>query len=318
MILQSVITCPRCGTAKSETMPTDGCQFFYVCTGCGVKLRPKQGDCCVFCSYGSVPCPPVQIERFGPASAALCCADAEDMTSGRIQSQSDNDAFALQASATPEPNQYWAALQAHLPRFSAEEQRAAVALYRELAKGRPVDDAQLAQALALSVAETHALLERESIKRLIYADGHGRVLGFAGLAATAMHHRFEVDGHALSTWCAWDSLFIPEILRRPARVLSADPDSGEIVRLVVTPERIESVEPNETLMSFIRPDAQAFGVSAANVMAKFCHFIFFFASRSSGERWVGKHPGTFLYSLDDAFALAKRSNTNNFGAELAR
>ena len=41
MILQSVITCPKCGTAKLETMPTDACQFFYVCTGCGTKLRPK-------------------------------------------------------------------------------------------------------------------------------------------------------------------------------------------------------------------------------------------------------------------------------------
>jgi alkylmercury lyase len=120
-----------------------------------------------------------------------------------------------------------------------------------------------------------------------------------------MHHRFDVDGCTLSTWCAWDSLFIPEILGRPARVSSADPESGEIVHLVVTPERIESVEPNETWMSFILPDAQGFGISAANVMAKFYHFIFFFASRSSGERWVGKHPGTFLYSLDDAFALAK-------------
>jgi alkylmercury lyase len=134
----------------------------------------------------------------------------------------------------------------------------------------------------------------------------GRVLGFAGLAATAMHHRFEVDGRALSTWCVWDSLFLPEILGRPARVSSVDPESGEIVRLVVTPERIVSVGPNGTLISFIRPDAQVFGTSAANVMAKFCHFIFFFASRSSGERWVDKNPGTFLYSLDDAFALAKR------------
>lgn len=68
MIIQSVITCPRCGTAKLETMPTDACQFFYECTGCGVKLRPKNGDCCVFCSYGSVPCPPKQIE------GAACCA----------------------------------------------------------------------------------------------------------------------------------------------------------------------------------------------------------------------------------------------------
>jgi hypothetical protein len=44
MILQSVITCPECGTAKSETMPIYACQFFYVCTGCGTKLRPKKGD----------------------------------------------------------------------------------------------------------------------------------------------------------------------------------------------------------------------------------------------------------------------------------
>ena len=83
-------------------------------------------------------------------------------------------------------------------------------LYRELAKGRPVDDAQLARALGLPLIETQALLDRESIERLIYCDDQGRVLGFAGLAATAMHHRF-VDGRALSTWCAWDSLFIPEI-----------------------------------------------------------------------------------------------------------
>src|SRR5260370_24652026 len=65
MIHHSVITCPHCGTAKSEAMPTDACQFFYECTGCGARLRPKQGDCCVFCSYGSVPCPPIQAERAG-------------------------------------------------------------------------------------------------------------------------------------------------------------------------------------------------------------------------------------------------------------
>jgi hypothetical protein len=74
MILESVITCPHCGTAKPERMPTDACQFFYQCTGCGVMLRPKEGDCCVFCSYGSVPCPPIQAERSGEAGAAACCA----------------------------------------------------------------------------------------------------------------------------------------------------------------------------------------------------------------------------------------------------
>jgi hypothetical protein len=59
----STITCPICGTAKAETMPIDACLFFYECTACGALLRPKPGDCCVFCSYGSVPCPPIQQTR---------------------------------------------------------------------------------------------------------------------------------------------------------------------------------------------------------------------------------------------------------------
>jgi len=68
MILTSTITCPQCGVAKSETMPTDACLFFWECPGCGTRLRPKPGDCCVFCSYGTVPCPPVQSARQGGPS----------------------------------------------------------------------------------------------------------------------------------------------------------------------------------------------------------------------------------------------------------
>jgi hypothetical protein len=60
IIRESIITCPRCGFAQRETMPLDACQFFYDCAGCGARLRPNEGDCCVFCSFGSVPCPPRQ------------------------------------------------------------------------------------------------------------------------------------------------------------------------------------------------------------------------------------------------------------------
>ncbi len=56
----SVITCPSCGHRERERMPTDACQFYYECKGCNELLRPKPGDCCVYCSYGSVRCPPVQ------------------------------------------------------------------------------------------------------------------------------------------------------------------------------------------------------------------------------------------------------------------
>ena len=60
VILQSILTCPLCGHEKEETMSTDSCQFFYQCESCHKMLKPKSGDCCVYCSYGSVKCPPIQ------------------------------------------------------------------------------------------------------------------------------------------------------------------------------------------------------------------------------------------------------------------
>jgi len=59
----SMLTCPECGYASVETMPEDACRYFFRCPSCASLLKSKPGDCCVFCSYGSVPCPSIQRER---------------------------------------------------------------------------------------------------------------------------------------------------------------------------------------------------------------------------------------------------------------
>jgi hypothetical protein len=58
--LESTITCPDCGHKKIEVMPANACQYFYECESCHKLLKPLSGDCCVYCSYGSVKCPPIQ------------------------------------------------------------------------------------------------------------------------------------------------------------------------------------------------------------------------------------------------------------------
>ncbi|MFQ5564377.1 MAG: GDCCVxC domain-containing (seleno)protein [Parvularculaceae bacterium] len=60
IILESTITCPECGHRSTDVMPVDACQFFYDCKNCGAVLKPKPGDCCVYCSFGDVKCPPMQ------------------------------------------------------------------------------------------------------------------------------------------------------------------------------------------------------------------------------------------------------------------
>jgi hypothetical protein len=71
--LRSTITCPACGHQAVETMPMESCRYFYECKGCGALLKPNAGDCCVFCSFGSVPCPPVQ----EAASTGACCGGTQ-------------------------------------------------------------------------------------------------------------------------------------------------------------------------------------------------------------------------------------------------
>ena len=66
VVLESTLTCPHCGHTKQESMPIDACQYFYECTLCKEVLRPLPDDCCVFCSYGTMKCPPVQ-------ASTLCC-----------------------------------------------------------------------------------------------------------------------------------------------------------------------------------------------------------------------------------------------------
>lgn len=74
-MLLSTITCPLCGHRKIETMPVDACQYFYDCEGCHAVLKPKLGDCCVFCSYGDVACPPVQAAKLDGGQASCCASD---------------------------------------------------------------------------------------------------------------------------------------------------------------------------------------------------------------------------------------------------
>jgi hypothetical protein len=71
MQLQSNLTCPHCADAEALTMPKDSCVIVHECAGCGARLTPKPGDCCVFCSYGDVPCPPIQQQH-------NCCAPPMD------------------------------------------------------------------------------------------------------------------------------------------------------------------------------------------------------------------------------------------------
>lgn len=53
----NTIRCPHCEAAVSELMEYDACVIFVYCPKCHSRIDLRPGDCCVFRSYGSTPCP---------------------------------------------------------------------------------------------------------------------------------------------------------------------------------------------------------------------------------------------------------------------
>jgi alkylmercury lyase len=195
-----------------------------------------------------------------------------------------------------------------MPRLGSVERRIAVGLYRQLAAGEPVSLAGLAGSLCFSERRVHEALSQWPG---VYYDDTKAVVGFWGLALSEMPHHFQVDGRTLYTWCAWDSLFIPEILTK-TQVESADPLTGEEISLTVGPRGVKDLEPANTLVSFLTPS----GVFDADVIQSFCHFVHFFGSWRSGEQWTSSHKGTQLLSVDEAHELGRLTNAANFGDAL--
>ena len=143
-------------------------------------------------------------------------------------------------------------------------------MHRQLALGGPVREKSLAEALGVPTQEITALLEDEQLKGWVFYDDENRVIGFRGLAVRKMPHGFEVEGRALYTWCAMDSLFIPEMLGKPAKVESRDPHTGTAITLMVTPDGVESVEPSTAVMSILIGDPEVLKTNGQRRLAGLC------------------------------------------------
>jgi alkylmercury lyase len=198
------------------------------------------------------------------------------------------------------------------PELDDEQRHLALATYMRLARGTAASVVEIAEDAGIDTEKAQRILGDWTG---VYSDHAKRIIGFWGLTIAKMRHGFEVDGAQLYAWCAWDTLFLPELLGKSARVETICVASGEPVRLSISPKRVESVDPGSVCISFLTPDSSRF---QQDIVQNFCHYIHFFRSRKDGEAWIAKTPGTFILSLDEATELARRKNQHQFGSLLRR
>jgi alkylmercury lyase len=192
-------------------------------------------------------------------------------------------------------------------------QRVLLTLYRLVAKGDPVTLEGLSAAIGADRDLVMEVVGAVPPSRRQY-DEAGRIIAFAGLSQVPANHRFMFGDLELFTWCAFDALFLPELLDGTAGISSICPVTGSIIRVTASRYGLEAVEPDGAVMSFVMPDQ---GSCCADLRGAFCNHVNFFASRQAGEIWLRNNTKAVMLSLDDAFALGRISNQSRFGHALA-
>ena len=169
-----------------------------------------------------------------------------------------------------------------------------LSMLRLLQHGKPVAPDELASATGLEVGVAEKLARRLGAE----FDDEGNLVGW-GLTLVPTPHKYRANGHDLYAWCAADTISFPSILNHTALIESPDPISGEIVRLTVTPDGVEGLNPSSAVVSWsLESDMD-------NIRGSFCDLTHYFASRETATQYVSDRPGLVLVPVESVFKAAK-------------
>ena len=169
-------------------------------------------------------------------------------------------------------------------------------LLDELARGKPVEPAELAARMGVPAADLLELLRRAPAEW----DEDGKLVGF-GLTLRPTRHRFEIEGRTLYTWCAPDALGFPTVLNSGAQIESPCFATGEPVRMYVAPDGVRQLTPATAVVSIVTPSAEL-----AELRHSLCHQQHFFGSAEAASRWMADNPDGMVVPVADGFTLYRR------------
>jgi alkylmercury lyase len=307
VIMESVITCPKCSVAKLETMPTDACQFFYECTGCGTLLRPKPGDCCVFCSYGSVPCPPIQESNGEP----LWCQSSESRMAAEIRpgvhrpdwsvvtKPAAREALIGRDRARAGPSEKWIGT---LPPPADLAWRSVLELFGRF--GRPPNLMEISKESGLALEQTQALVSDLQAHDLL---GVGDLTGAIDYAypftKRTTEHRVELQGRKLNALCAIDALGVGGMFRADVTIESSCRYCGTSIGI--------GTSQSGRAVSYARPAAAVVWYDLAYSQAaatSCCPSIGFFCCDEHLQQWLAEQTtrrAGYRLAIDEALEVAR-------------
>ena len=186
---------------------------------------------------------------------------------------------------------------------SGEASAIALASYQCLARGRPASIRDIARCAGLDEAVAAAWLQQAPA--VYRADD--RIIGFWGLSVQPMTHELQIGAARAWAWCAWDALFLADLLQRPVGVRSVTGLTQRPVHLEVTPDGVNHRgEPLRVSFDLPRGDDWS-----EDVINSFCHHVHFLTEQEA-QQWLGAKPDGQVLPLDEAWAAGLAMNRVHF------
>jgi alkylmercury lyase len=162
-----------------------------------------------------------------------------------------------------------------------------VTLFRLLGEGRPVSCEALARACGVPLKRTVEMLD-QFLPAAVERDADGAIVGFSGLSLEPTRHRFITAAVGLHTWCAFDALFLPEILGKPAVLVTHCPASAAELMVELAPGKVRSARPADAVLSMVVPNEKAY---RENLRAAFCCHVNLFRDAPTFDGWARGRDG---------------------------
>lgn len=178
--------------------------------------------------------------------------------------------------------------------------RVTIRTMQALSKGKPVSPTQLAAIWEMPVEQVSVILNQANENGRAEIDANGDLVGGV-LSLNPTPHEVLIGNEHLYAWCAWDAIYAPGVVGKPAHIISKDPVTGETIKVSMTTTGIETVQPESAVVSVVGTEVDMRGGPESSR----CTQMLFFESRESAKQWVQNHKGVFILTLEEAFELAK-------------
>jgi alkylmercury lyase len=169
---------------------------------------------------------------------------------------------------------------------------------------RPVSLGQLATQVGLPAAETARLLRLTWQQRINLRDG---IIQLDATSAGPRRYRVHAGGRPVGAGkgCSVDMYLLALALGRPIHAEATCPATGTPIRVDITPDRVERIDPPTAVVAVVNLDADL-TLGPDRTDAEVCAQQPFFASAQAASRWLADHPRGRAIPVRSFHAEARR------------